>query len=700
MSTVANLVAYLNADITNYEKNMQRAVDLSKKVAAGVAIVAGSMGLVAAAGVKMAAEMEQNTIAFTTMLGSGEKAKKFLDGLQEFANSTPFEFPELVASTRKLLAFGFASEQVIPMLTAIGDTASGLGLGSAGINRLTIALGQMQAKGKVSAGEMMQLAEAGVPAWEFLAKAIGTDIPTAMKLAENGAINSSQGINAILAGMQSRFSGMMANQSSTLAGLWSTLSDNAGMAVRILGEEIIDAFDLKNKLQGAIDWVKGFATTLKSSGISEALDKMIPPGLQATIVIVAGAIVGALVPAMIALGVATWAALAPLLPFIAAGAALAALAFIIFKNWDQIRNFFENIMTKAMLVVQIAWSAFKVHSLAVLFAIMKGMEYMSGWIPGWGDKIKSATASIGQMIKDETQSIADNGKKLLTEWKTVNSGMVDYSEDAVTDINGATQQIIPVTNPFGGTDMSIPDTKAVENMLSAKQDLIDKTNQMTMSQLEYNKWALDEEKRKFEETYKGKQDMLDTFSQYYDAKMKDITKQQAELDNQIKKSYKSLVKELVTSGDFLGSAWKKITDNMLDEFINMIIDMVAQASWFQTMMSWFGLGPMGGSGISIPGFADGGDFGPGPMVVGEEGPELLWSKGYGNVTSNKDLHKVAGGGAGDVNVKVDVINQSGQPVGAKAAQPKFDGKQYVVGVILEALENNTNGLRDVVGVSR
>ena len=32
----------------------------------------------------------------------------------------------------------------------------------------------------------MQLAEAGVPAWKFLADAIGKDIPTAMKMAEQG----------------------------------------------------------------------------------------------------------------------------------------------------------------------------------------------------------------------------------------------------------------------------------------------------------------------------------------------------------------------------------------------------------------------------------------------------------------------------------------------------------------------------------
>jgi hypothetical protein len=54
--------------------------------------------------VLMADKLHQSKIAFTTMLGSGEKAGAFLRDLQAFAAATPFEFPELVTASKKMLA--------------------------------------------------------------------------------------------------------------------------------------------------------------------------------------------------------------------------------------------------------------------------------------------------------------------------------------------------------------------------------------------------------------------------------------------------------------------------------------------------------------------------------------------------------------------------------------------------------------------
>jgi len=172
----------------------------------------------------IAADFEQTQIAFETMLKSAEKAQQFLKEASEFANKTPFEFPELINSSKLLMAFGFEADKVLDMLKTIGDTASGLGAGSEGIDRITRALGQMQAKGRAQTEELLQLQELGVPANQILQEELGL---TGEQIANIGkeSIEAAKIIDALLRGMDKRFGGMMDNQSRTAKGMISTLKD-------------------------------------------------------------------------------------------------------------------------------------------------------------------------------------------------------------------------------------------------------------------------------------------------------------------------------------------------------------------------------------------------------------------------------------------------------------------------------------------
>jgi tape measure domain-containing protein len=192
------------------------------------AAAAGIVGL----GVSLNASAEQTQTAFSTLLGGGEAAKGFLDELRGFAASTPFEFPELADSAKKMLAFGFAAEDILPMMTNVGDAVSALGGGQAEMDRVTMALGQMSAKGKVSAEEMGQLAELGVPAWQMLADSMGLSVAEVMKLASEGKLAADTAIPALLAGMNETFGGGMQAQATTFNGLLSTLKDNASLALQ------------------------------------------------------------------------------------------------------------------------------------------------------------------------------------------------------------------------------------------------------------------------------------------------------------------------------------------------------------------------------------------------------------------------------------------------------------------------------------
>ncbi len=173
---------------------------------------------------QIAGNFEQTQIAFDTMLHSSKKANDFLSQAQNMANNTPFEFPQLADASKKMLAFGWDVKSILPDLTTIGNTASGLGLGAEGINEITLALGQMKAKGRVQGDEMLQLTEAGVPATKILQEQLGLTADQVANIGNQG-LSADKAIKALLTGMDKRFGGMMQNQAKTALGLVSTLKD-------------------------------------------------------------------------------------------------------------------------------------------------------------------------------------------------------------------------------------------------------------------------------------------------------------------------------------------------------------------------------------------------------------------------------------------------------------------------------------------
>ncbi|MEW9697941.1 tape measure protein [Paenibacillus sp. SI8] len=213
----------------------------------------------------LSSEAEQANIAFETMLGSADKAKNFLGDLADFANKTPFELPQVRAASKKLLAFGFDARNIIPMLTGVGNAASGLGLGGEGIDRITLALGQMKAKAKVSGDEMMQLTEAGIPAWDILAKRMGVSTAQVMKLSEKGVIPADKAINALIDGMNERFPKMMEKQSKSMQGMWSTMKDTFDNKILVkFGDGIGDA--LRPRFEQLTKWIDNNKTTIDRWG--------------------------------------------------------------------------------------------------------------------------------------------------------------------------------------------------------------------------------------------------------------------------------------------------------------------------------------------------------------------------------------------------------------------------------------------------
>ena len=336
--TIADLLVRIGADTSELRKQLNAtkrqmnsafggaALDLSKGIVAGAAAAGAAIGGLGVYAVKLASQMENTKIAFTTMLGSAEKAGAFIKDLQSFAAKTPFEFKGLTESASQMMAYGIAAKDVIPTLTAVGNAVAAVGGGQDKIARVTTALGQMYAKGTVQAEEMRQLTEAGIPAWELLAKTLNTDVSGAMDMVSKRQVDAANGVAGLVSGMNERFGGMMEKQSKTVTGAFSNLMDGLEVAAISAGTKISESLNLAGVLSGLADKIGQVNQVIqKGGGIGEVLKTLIPSELQPAIIAVAGALMGAMVPGLVAMATAAVAAVAPLAPFIAAGAALAVV---------------------------------------------------------------------------------------------------------------------------------------------------------------------------------------------------------------------------------------------------------------------------------------------------------------------------------------------------------------------------------------
>jgi tape measure domain-containing protein len=178
-----------------------------------------------------AGEYEQYRVAFETMLGSADKARKMLQDMSNFARSTPFTLPEVVESSKQLLAFGIAQERVLPTMKMLGDVAAGVGVP---VGRIAYAFGQVKVAGKLMASELLQFTNAGVPLIEYLAVVMKKPQTEIRNMVEAGQIGFDKVETAFALMTQSggRFDNMMAKQSTTFNGLMSNIKDSFGQMLR------------------------------------------------------------------------------------------------------------------------------------------------------------------------------------------------------------------------------------------------------------------------------------------------------------------------------------------------------------------------------------------------------------------------------------------------------------------------------------
>lgn len=207
---------------------------LTKATLAGIVGVGAALTAFGISSIKVAADFEQTQIAFTTMLGSAERAEKLLKDLADFAKKTPFTLTGVEASSKQLIAMGIEVDELLPTLKSLGDVSAGL---SVPLDRLALNFGQVRIQGKLTGRELRDFAIAGVPLVSELAKNLNVSESAIAEMVSAGDIGFDKVARAFetMTSEGGKFFNLMDKQSESAAGKFSNFQDSIELLQREMG---------------------------------------------------------------------------------------------------------------------------------------------------------------------------------------------------------------------------------------------------------------------------------------------------------------------------------------------------------------------------------------------------------------------------------------------------------------------------------
>lgn len=379
-------------------------------LAAGIFLTA--LTAVGKAAVDVASDFEQSSISFETMLGSAEAARKTLKQLSDFARTTPFEFPELVEASKRLLAYGITADDLIPTLTNLGNITAGVGRDK--LPQLILAFGQVKAATVLTGAELRQFSEAGVPLLDTLAKQAGKSAAEMKDAISDGAVSFDDVNKALqsLSGEGGKFFNLMEKQSKSFGGVMSNISDQVTRTMlEIVGVSVDKGGEIRKGSIFAVlkEGAEAFLNTL--SAVTPKLVEFSNWVAQnQTLVIgIAGAIAGVLVLAIGALIVTFGTAIATMAAFAALGAGVAIQIKNIYDKFQELKAGLEQIVPPIQqffeeLPVRVGET---ITAIGVWFGQLPGI-LAATWVKTWTQDVPAAFGFIAGYLSTAIPQLITN----------------------------------------------------------------------------------------------------------------------------------------------------------------------------------------------------------------------------------------------------------------------------------------------------
>lgn len=183
----------------------RRAVAATKTAVLATTAAVTALGVKSTfAGLQFNAAFQSANTSFSTMLGSTSKARAFVESLREVSAGTPLRLTEVFDAAKRMLGMEMTARRTARTLRALNAAVLATGGNSDTFQTAALALGQIQAKGKGSAEELMQLAEAGVPVQKILQRELGLTADEVADIARSG-IKAEKIIDAIARGWTRKY---------------------------------------------------------------------------------------------------------------------------------------------------------------------------------------------------------------------------------------------------------------------------------------------------------------------------------------------------------------------------------------------------------------------------------------------------------------------------------------------------------------
>lgn len=357
----------------------------------------------------LAMNLEQTNIGFEVLLGNSEKAKVMLDGLNKFANETPFQSEGLIENAKMMLAFGTSAEKILPRLKMLGDIAMG---DQNKMNSLALVMSQVTSLGKMQGNDKIQFINAGFNPLAEMVKMTGKSMAYFEDQLSKGNISIQMVEDALKHATSEggQFFGMMDKMSKTTSGKFATLTGSLKQTGAEIGLKLLPyANQLIEMLMPMVDW------------LSQNADMVLQ---------LAGVVLGAVVAFKVVVGVIKLWTIAqallngtmmlnPIGLVIAGIAALVAAVIYCYNKFDWFRGIIHGV-----------WESFKALVQFIKEGVMVYVNSLVDMFSGLGNIIRSVFSGDWDGIKAGAKQVVDGYKGAFTR-------MIDVAKNNAPKIAGA-----------------------------------------------------------------------------------------------------------------------------------------------------------------------------------------------------------------------------------------------------------------------